>query len=235
MEQPIVGSPDRDAAMPARMAGKRNHQHLVARPGYRAHGREAEPGFALFLDRRPFLDRGDLRRPVAQALVQARPGRGGAKLGGEDMHRRGGEIADPSRMVRIEMGRHDVANVAWTIAHVRHLPQRRLRDLEARARRRVEHEPESPRLGDVLDAEPGVDQDQPVIALDQEAMAGHGRGGQRSAGAAEHLPAAWTQRSAIEVMDAHPPDPPTGLIGLACHRSVVGVHLKQPQDCTIIG
>ena len=69
MEQPIVRSPDRDAAMPARMAGQRHQQHLVARSGNCAHGRKAEPGFALFLDRSPFLDLGDLHGAIAASLA----------------------------------------------------------------------------------------------------------------------------------------------------------------------
>ena len=93
MEQPIVLSPDRDAAMPARVTGKRHQQHLVARPGDRAHGRKAKPGFALFLDRRPFPDRGDLHGAIAVSLVQARPVRGRAKLGGENVDRSVGKIA----------------------------------------------------------------------------------------------------------------------------------------------
>ena len=52
--------------------------------------------------------------------------------------------------------------------------------------------PEPPRLVDILDAEPGVDEDQPVIALDQEAVAAHRRGRQRPAGAAEQSPARRT-------------------------------------------
>ena len=42
---------------------------------------------------------------------------------------------------------------------------------------------EPPRLVDILDAEPGVDKDQPIIALDQEAVAA------QPASAAEQSPA----------------------------------------------
>ena len=90
------------------------------------------------------------------------------------------------------MSWHDVANIARTIAPIHHLPQRSLGDVEPRPRDRIEHESKSLRLVDVLDAKPGVDQDQPVIALDQEAVATHGRGRQRPAGAAEQSPATRT-------------------------------------------
>jgi hypothetical protein len=61
-------------------------------------------------------------------------------------------------------------------------------------------------------------------------VAAHGCGRQRSAGAAEQLPAARTERPAIEVMDAHALElRPV----LACHRSVVHLHLRKPQHCAI--
>ena len=202
MEQPIVRSPDGDAAMAARMSGQRDQQHLVACPGNRAHGRKAKPGFALFLDRRPFLDRGDLRLAIAVSLAKGRPVRGGAKLGGENVDRGAGEIAYSARVVEVEVGRHDVANVAWAVAQIRDLPERRLGDVEPWPHHRVEQVSEPPRLVDVLDPEPGVDQDQSVVALDQEAVAAHGRRRQRAAGAAEQPSAARTERPAVEVMDA---------------------------------
>ena len=108
--------------------------------------------------------------------------RGRAKFGSENMDRGVGEIADPASVVEIEMGRHDVANIAWAEAEIRDLPERRLGDVEPRPHHRVEQESEPPRLVDILDPEPGIDQDQSVLALDQEAVAAHGRGRQRAAG-----------------------------------------------------
>ena len=108
--------------------------------------------------------------------------RGRAKFGGENMDRSVGEIADPSRVVEVEMGRHDVANVARAEAQIRDLPERRLGDVEAWPHHCVEQESEPPRLVDILDPKPGIDQDQSVIALDQQAVAAHGRGRQRPAG-----------------------------------------------------
>jgi hypothetical protein len=61
-------------------------------------------------------------------------------------------------------------------------------------------------------------------------VAAHGRGRQWAPGAAEQLPAARTERPAIEVMDAHALElRPI----LACHRSVVHLPLGKPQDCAI--
>jgi hypothetical protein len=41
-----------------------------------------------------------------------------AKLGGENVDRRVGKVADPSGVVEIEMSRHDVANIVWAEAHI---------------------------------------------------------------------------------------------------------------------
>ena len=144
--------------------------------------------------------------------------RGRAKLGGENVDRGVGEIADPSRVVEVEMGRHDVAHIARAVAQIRDLPERRLGDVEPWPHHRVEQESEPPRLVDILDPEPGIDQDQSVVALDQEAVAAHGRGRQRAAGAAEQLPAARTERPAIEVMDTQGADPPTDLLSQICRQ-----------------
>ena len=144
--------------------------------------------------------------------------RGRAKLVGKNMDRSVGEIADPSRVVEVEMGWDDVAHIARAVPQIHDLPQRRLRDVEPWPHHRVEQKSEPPRLVDILNPEPGIDQDQSVIALDQEAVAAHGRGRQRPAGAAEQLPAARTERPAIEVVDTQGADPPTDLLSHICRQ-----------------
>ena len=141
-----------------------------------------------------------------------------AKLSGENVDRGVGEIADPSRVVEVEMRRHDVAHIARAEAQIRDLPERRLGDVEPWPHHRVEEESEPPRLVDILDPEPGVDQDQSVVALDQEAVAAHGRGRQGATGAAEQLPAARTERPAIEVVDTQGGDPPADLLSHICRQ-----------------
>ena len=121
------------------------------------------------------------------------------------------------------MSRHDVANIARAKAQIRDLPERRLGHVEPWPHHRVEEESEPSRLVDILDPEPGIDQNQSVLALDQEAVAAHGRGRQRAAGAAEQLPAERAERPAIEVVDTQ------GVIlrPTFCHTSVVSVHLRR--------
>jgi hypothetical protein len=218
--------------MAARVTRQRDQENLVLGSRNRAHRREAEPGLSLFLDHRPFLDRRDLHAAIAAALDEARPARGGAKLVGENVDRRTGEIADASRMVEIEVGRHDVAHVARAVAQIHDLPQRRLGDLEPRPHHDVEQRPEPPRLVDILDAEPSVDEDQPVIALDQEAVATHRGRRQKPANAAKQSPAERTQRPTVEMMNSHASDPPTGCFVSACHQAGIGLRLRREQHCT---
>jgi hypothetical protein len=55
------------------------------------------------------------------------------------------------------------------------LPERRLGHVKPWPHHPVEQEAEPPWLIDILNPEPGIDQDKSVIALDQEAVAAHGR------------------------------------------------------------
>jgi hypothetical protein len=121
-------------------------------------------------------------------------------------------------MVEVEMGRHDVANIARAETQIRDLPERRLGDVEPWPHHRVEQETEPPWLVDILNPEPGIDQHKAMIALDQQAMAAHGRGRKRAAGAAEQLAAPRAKRPAIEVMDTHEADPSTGLLSQICRQ-----------------
>ena len=101
------------------------------------------------------------------------------------------------------MGRHDVTDIGHTETQIRDPPKRRLRNLETRARRDAEHQSKPPRIGDVFDADPGVDKNEPVFALDQQAVATHRRRRPWTASAPEQAPAAGTHRAAIEMMDFH--------------------------------
>ena len=90
-----------------------------------------------------------------------------------DMDCRGREVADASRMVEVQVGGHDMTHIARAVTQVHDLPQCGLCDFEKRPHRKVEQMSEAPRLVDILDAEAGVDQNQPIIALDQQAVAAH--------------------------------------------------------------
>ena len=89
------------------------------------------------------------------------------------------EIADPSRVVEVKVGRHDVADIAWAEARIGDLPER-VGDVEPRpAPSRVERKSKPTRLVDVHQLQTSINQDKSAIALDQEAVTAHG-GGRRA-------------------------------------------------------
>ena len=106
-------------------------------------------------------------------------------------------------MIEVEVRRHDVADVVDAEAEIGDMAQRRFRHLEPRPHQRPEQEPEPARIADVLYAEPAIDQDESVVALDQQAVAAHRRGRPRSTFAPKKPPAARTQRSAVEMVNSH--------------------------------
>jgi hypothetical protein len=74
-----------------------------------------------------------LAGPVAAAGDRAVGLLGRARLRAHDVHRRFGEILDSAGMVEVEMGEHDVANVARREAEALDLKQRRLLLLQRQA------------------------------------------------------------------------------------------------------
>ena len=139
-------------------------------------------------------NRGELGAAVAEALLPGRILRR-AQLGGEHMNGRRREIREAPGVVEVEMGRHDMAHVGDAEAEGGDLSHRRLGDLKPGPRDGSEKPSEPARVGDVLDPEPAVDEDQAVLALDQQAVAAHRPADERG----PH----GTHRSAIEMMEAH--------------------------------
>ena len=120
-----------------------------------------------------------------------------------DMDARRREVGQAPGVVEVQVGRHDVADVVDAEAEVGDLPQGCLRDFEPRPRQCGEQGAEPLGIGHVLDPEPGVDEDEAVLALDQQAMAAHRRDRPRAAAAAEQPPAARAQRPAVEMVNSH--------------------------------
>jgi len=203
VQQPAVADPDRDAAMAARMAGKGNEENVASGARQRPHAGEAVPIFSVGFDRRPFRHAGKLDSAVAVALDQRRRVQRRLEFGRVDMHARPWKVGEAARVIEVEMGRHDVAHVGDAETEIRDLPQRRLRDLEPRAGQGVEQESQATRVGDILHAESAVDKDEPVVTLDQKAMAAHRRRRPGASGAAEQASAARAHRSAVEMVDSH--------------------------------
>ena len=78
-------------------------------------------------------------------------------------------------MVEVEVGRDDVAHFTRAKAQICDLAQSSLRDLEFRPGHRIEQESEPLGIAHVLDPKTRIDEDQPVLAFDQQAVAAHCR------------------------------------------------------------
>jgi hypothetical protein len=81
------------------------------------------------------------------------------------------EIRDPADVVEVEMRRDDMTDVFGSEAETFDLSYRGLVAVE----RRPEQEPRRPqsarRIGDVIDAEAGVDENQTVVGFDEQDVA----------------------------------------------------------------
>ena len=202
VQQPALRRSDRDAGVAERVTVERYQRDLGAGGGEDAHAREAEPlvaaGVVSDPARRVFPVGADVARPVAQPRLQRR-----VELGREDVHLGRGEVGQAAAVIGVEVGGDDMTDVGGGEAERLDLLQRR----RLRPRLGV-HQPEDgaelARVAGVLHAEAGVDQDQALAALDQQAVADHLGGREHAAFAPKQAPPVGAQRPAAEVMDRHP-------------------------------
>jgi hypothetical protein len=117
------------------------------------------------------------------------------------------EILDAAGMVEVEVGHHDMAHVRGGEAERAHLRDGGFLGTELDVVE-LEEELRQPavRMIDVAGAEAGIDQDQPSIAFDQQAMA-HEVSQRTVAGAVEQSAAGRAAGSAVKMMNAHRPAP----------------------------
>src|SRR5271154_720169 len=104
-------------------------------------------------------------------------------------------------MVEVEMRREDVAHVGRIEAERADPRDRGLRRIQLWADGVGERHPELAWVARVGEAEAGVDEDELVGALDQQAVADQSRARQQATFACDHARAAGTHGAAIEVMD----------------------------------
>ena len=83
------------------------------------------------------------------------------------------------------------------------LPNRGLGRIEPGRRLPDPSRPEPRRVLDIVQSDAGIDQRQPVIGLDQQAMADHPRPLEDAAGAVHQPPADRAHGAGVEMMDAH--------------------------------
>ena len=118
------------------------------------------------------------------------------------MDRRPGEILDAAGVVEIEMRHDDVPHVARREAESLDLPDRGQPRVEADVVEHDEERADAPiGVAHVLQAEAGIDEDEPLVGLEEQAVTGELRG-RAAADAVEYGAAERLHQSAIEVVDA---------------------------------
>ncbi len=214
VKQPALALLDGDAGVPARVAEQRHEHDLGLYAGQYAHALKAEPvvAFGPVLD--PFRAVRPVHGDVALAFAQARFQRG-PQLRREHVHLGLGEVRQPAGVVDVEMRSDDLADVARIEAERAHLLDRRLGLARLRSEERVEDQPELARVAHVVEPEARIDQDEPVGALDEQAVADDLRLAEHASLAADQPSAVRAHRAAAEVVDrvrrAHAAEPtPTG-------------------------
>jgi hypothetical protein len=78
---------------------------------------------------------------------------------------------DTARVVKIEMGEHDMAHIRSGEPELLELAQGGIGFSQPDTVGKPEEPAEPPRLRDVAQSEPGIDQDEPDFGLDQQTMA----------------------------------------------------------------
>jgi hypothetical protein len=146
---------------------------------------------------------GEVRARVARAVAEL-GAHGRRALGREHVDLGTGEVGQPARVVEVEVGDGDVADVGRVEAQAADLLHGRLTELGLRAKAdRERHAETSVRAGDVVSAEAGVDQHEAVPGLDQQAVAAHARAPEAALAGDQSAPVR-AEGAAVEVVNRHP-------------------------------
>jgi len=108
-------------------------------------------------------------------------------------------------MIEVEMRQQDVTHLSRIEAERADLVRGRHLQAEVRTQQGQEEPAQSAaRAGDIARSEPGVDEDEPVVAFDEDAVAGQAPAAQYAVGATIHEPSAGgAGGDAVQVMHAH--------------------------------
>ena len=88
------------------------------------------------------------------------------------MQTRVGKVVDSADVIVVVMGEHDVGDIGRVIAECLHLAHRCLRFGEPRVKQKLEGTADpGHRIGDIAQAESGVDKQQPRSGVDEQTMA----------------------------------------------------------------
>ena len=140
-----------------------------------------------------------LLRSIALAVEPRRLGQRALLFLFEQMHLRVWKIIEAAGVIEIEVGQHDVTHVRRGPAEPLDLPDGRHLLAKVGAQECQEQATQAClRIAHVLQPEPGVDQDQPLLGFDQQAMAAQASAAEDAAGASVHQASSErTRRDAI--------------------------------------
>jgi hypothetical protein len=120
-----------------------------------------------------------------------------------DVHLGVRKIRNAAGMIAIKVRQQQMPHLASGIAERLDLPRGGLGRIEPRRRLPHPFRSEPRRVGDIVEADAGIGQRQPVIGLDQQTMAHHAGALENAAGAVHQAPADRTHGAGVEMMDAH--------------------------------
>lgn len=171
MQQPVPGLElDEDSGVPSAMAGQREKPDSGV-DALRCEGGAALPEFSGRGLRRPAGPVLPLRESVRISMGQ----RLDAPLRlGERMYARAREVGETADVVTMVMGQENVANVGRVVSQGFDLTDERFRWVEAGSRQREPVVAEATAgIGDVVEADPGIDRDKALASVDEERPADH--------------------------------------------------------------
>jgi hypothetical protein len=195
---------DGNACMAPGVPRQRYKENLRRQAVEAAHRAEAVPGLPARFVPLPLRHILPLLRPIAPPRDETPPPPlGGIQFRRHHMHDGVGEVLEAAGMIEVEMGEHDVTHILRPKAKLLDAPKRGL----LRIKLDIEQVDIKPAqawvwLTGVFQPEAGIDQNQPAIGFDEQAMT-HESAERAPTRAIHQRTADRAEGPAIEVVDAH--------------------------------
>jgi hypothetical protein len=161
------------------MPSKRNQQNIRRHADQLADAIETEPSFSFERIALPSEIVGPLDRAVSAAVEKPSLRSRGVQFRAEDVDCCLGKIHDPAGMIEIKMREHNVAHVGGFVPEAFELAQSGVLFAQPYAIGYPEEPAEPLRLRHITRPETGIDENEPDVGLDQEAVAGQFGGAQQ--------------------------------------------------------
>lgn len=206
MEEPAGAVFDGNAAVATGVTREGHEEDFGIEAGNWADGVEAQPPLIrIDLVEAPSRLVAELARAIALMFNPLLRMQGGFVFGLKHVDRGTWEIGEAARLIEIEVGEDDIADVLGFESQKLELPDHRLVDVKLGLPPRL---PEGAgkrlhRLGDVMGAESGIDEDDSGRGFDGEAVANELSTREGASMAVDEELAAGTEGAAIEVVNAH--------------------------------